>query len=285
MKALFQLMTAIPALLAGTPSGAQIKNVKTETVAVNGNCDMCRKTIETTAYSKKVSEAVWNKDSKTATLRFDSSKTTADAILKKIALAGYDNQNYLAPDAAYAKLSACCQYPRKQATAAAPQGSHEGMTSHDHAGMQHAAATGQVVAAAVYDAYFALKDALVKSDGAAASAKAAVLAEAVNALPMDKLSPTQHTVWMKYNTELASQAALIKGAKDLAKQRDAFSKLSAAMYEVVKAIKPGYPVYFDHCPMYNDGKGADWLSRESGIKNPYYGAQMLSCGSTRETIQ
>lgn len=285
MKALFQLMTAIPALLAGTPSGAQIKNVKTETVAVHGNCDMCRKTIETAAYSKKVSEAMWNKDSKTATLRFDSAKTTADAILKKIALAGYDNQGYLAPDAAYAKLSACCQYPRKNATAAAHHGAHGATVSHDDASSKGTAASSQVVTAAVYDAYFAVKDALVKSDATAAAAKAGALAEAVKAVPMDKLSSAQHMAWMKYDAELSNQAALIKGTTDLNKQRDAFSKLSTAMYEVMKAIKPGYHVYFDHCPMYNDGKGADWLSRESGIKNPYYGAQMLSCGSTKETIQ
>jgi hypothetical protein len=37
--------------------------------------------------------------------------------------------------------------------------------------------------------------------------------------------------------------------------------------------------------MYNDGKGANWLSKESAIKNPYYGSQMLSCGKTVETIK
>jgi hypothetical protein len=37
--------------------------------------------------------------------------------------------------------------------------------------------------------------------------------------------------------------------------------------------------------MYNDGKGANWLSKESTIKNPYYGSQMLTCGKTVETIK
>ncbi|HNK84737.1 MAG TPA: mercury transporter, partial [Flavobacteriales bacterium] len=42
------------------------------------------------------------------------------------------------------------------------------------------------------------------------------------------------------------------------------------------------PIYLDHCPMYNGG--ADWLSREKAIKNPYYGSSMLTCGSVKETI-
>jgi len=37
--------------------------------------------------------------------------------------------------------------------------------------------------------------------------------------------------------------------------------------------------------MYNDGKGANWLSTENGVKNPYYGSQMLNCGKTIETIK
>ena len=45
------------------------------------------------------------------------------------------------------------------------------------------------------------------------------------------------------------------------------------------------PVYFQHCPMANDGQGADWLSKESGIKNPYFGSMMLTCGKTVETLK
>ena len=57
------------------------------------------------------------------------------------------------------------------------------------------------------------------------------------------------------------------------------------MYELIKVSKPKDAVYYQHCPMYNNGKGANWLSKESAIKNPYYGSQMLTCGSTVETIK
>jgi hypothetical protein len=35
----------------------------------------------------------------------------------------------------------------------------------------------------------------------------------------------------------------------------------------------------------NGGKGANWVSKDNTIKNPYYGSQMLSCGKTLETIK
>ena len=60
--------------------------------------------------------------------------------------------------------------------------------------------------------------------------------------------------------------------------------LSKNMYASIKVSKQETPTYYHHCSMANNGKGADWLSKENAIKNPYYGSQMLSCGKTIETI-
>jgi hypothetical protein len=57
------------------------------------------------------------------------------------------------------------------------------------------------------------------------------------------------------------------------------------MYELLKVSKLETPVYYQFCPMAKGGKGANWLSKESAIKNPYYGAQMLTCGKVVETIK
>ena len=61
--------------------------------------------------------------------------------------------------------------------------------------------------------------------------------------------------------------------------------LSKDIYSLLKVAKYEVPVYFQHCPMYNDGKGANWLSKENAVKNPYYGSMMLTCGKTVETIK
>jgi Cu(I)/Ag(I) efflux system membrane fusion protein len=36
--------------------------------------------------------------------------------------------------------------------------------------------------------------------------------------------------------------------------------------------------------MANDNEGADWLSKEEQVQNPYFGDQMLTCGTVQETI-
>ena len=44
-----------------------------------------------------------------ATITYDSKVTNQDAILKRIALSGYDSDKFLAPDNAYSKLPAWIQ--------------------------------------------------------------------------------------------------------------------------------------------------------------------------------
>ena len=102
---------------------------------------------------------------------------------------------------------------------------------------------------------------------------------------MTKLSTAEHVVWMKVIKDLTTDAEKITTFKDVSKQREAFVWLSKKMHELAKVSKQDKPVYYQHCPMYNNGKGANWLSKESTVKNPYYGAQMLNCGSTVETLE
>lgn len=56
-------------------------------------------------------------------------------------------------------------------------------------------------------------------------------------------------------------------SKDIASQRKQFSPLSQNMYTLVKSMKPATPIYYQHCPMAFDGKGANWLSSEKAVKN------------------
>lgn len=289
MKAI--ILAGAVVLFSTTACQSQINNAKTEIVKVYGNCGMCETTIEKAANKKKISKADWNEETKMATVTYDSKKTTLDAVLKNIALAGYDNQSFLAPDAAYNKLPGCCKYDReKKQTAmvtqpakdtAAPKQNH---ANHQHDGMNNAAQETNLLTA-VFDNYFSLKDALVKTDGNTASAKAKDLQTAINAIKMDKLPMNVHTVWMKILNDLKEDAEHINGTKDISRQRDHFMSLSKNMYELIKVAKPTETVYYQFCPMANDGKGANWLSKEIGVKNPYYGSQMLTCGKTVETIK
>ena len=67
-----------------TVCNAQIKNSKTETVKILGNCEICESTIEKAGSLKKVAQVDLNKDTKMASITYDSSKTTKDEVLKRI---------------------------------------------------------------------------------------------------------------------------------------------------------------------------------------------------------
>jgi copper chaperone CopZ len=83
---------------------------KTEIIKVSGNCEMCKARIEKAAKIDGVSKAEWSEKAKTLTATFDPAKTSIDAIGKKIAAVGYDNEKAKATDVSYNKLPSCCQY-------------------------------------------------------------------------------------------------------------------------------------------------------------------------------
>lgn len=139
--------------------------------------------------------------------------------------------------------------------------------------------------ASVFEKYFEVKDALVKTDGKTASNKAKELTAAIKKVEMKQLTPEQHEVWMKVQADLTEDAEHISDTGDAKHQRDHFVTLSSAIYKLQKVSKTSAPVYYQFCPMANGGKGANWLSKEKAIKNPYYGSQMMTCGKTVETIQ
>jgi copper chaperone CopZ len=289
MKKIFSI--TVIGLLSIKTSYSQINNAKTETVKVYGNCSMCKSSIEKAANKKKVSKADWNIATKMASITYDSQKTSLDAVLKNIALAGYDNQSFLAPDAAYAQLPGCCKYNREKKQVVAVVQPEENMntpkqnhSNHQHDNTNNAAQEVNQLNA-VFESYFVLKDALVQNDGNTASGKAKVLKAAVYAVKMEKLPMDVHTVWMKLMNAFKEDAEHINGAKDISVQRDHFMSLSKNMYVLIKVAKPADAVYYQFCPMANDGKGANWLSKENAVKNPYYGSQMLTCGKTVETIK
>lgn len=101
-------------LLSVSFASAQIKNSKTETVKIYGNCGMCKKTIEKAGTIKNTAKVDWNVDSKMATLTFDSDQTNADEILKRIANAGYESDKFPASNSAYNQLPGCCQYDKPE---------------------------------------------------------------------------------------------------------------------------------------------------------------------------
>jgi copper chaperone CopZ len=283
MKSLNKTVAVIALLLSATFASAQIKNSKTENVKIFGNCGMCETKIEKAGNLKSTATVDWDKDGKIAVITYDTTKTNQDEILKRIALAGYDSEKFLAPENAYDKLPGCCQYDREAKVAVnMDMSAMENKSNHENHPEMNVAAEGQEYQLkAVFDNYFLLKDALVKTDAIMASMKAKDLLEAINAVKMENLKMDEHMVWMKVYKNLASDVKSISETKDINSQRDSFKSISKNMYELMKVSKTDTPTYYQYCPMVK----ANWLSKENEVKNPYYGSKMMNCGKTVETIK
>lgn len=296
MKSIVHIMLACIYMLAFNACNAQIKNQKVESVHIYGNCGTCETTIEKAGNIKKVAKVDWSKDSKMATLTYDSTKTNQDEILKRIALSGYDNDKFRAPDDVYAELPECCQYERSKKvityldtvkTDVVPPIKQDEIKMPVKENISNTEIVLQKKASLkpMFEMYFEIKNALVKSDAEAASSKASLMLSAINAVEMESLTTTEHKIWMTVLNDLKKDVTSISTNRKVADQRNSFTTLSRNMYALLKASKLDTPTYLQHCPMYDDGKGADWLSQENVVKNPYYGAEMLSCGKVTEIIK
>ena len=84
-----------------------------DSITVNGNCGMCKKTIEKSALEAGASTAFWDRKAKVLKIEFDGSKTNNEKIQKAVAKSGYDTEDFTAPNEAYENLEQCCQYDRK----------------------------------------------------------------------------------------------------------------------------------------------------------------------------
>lgn len=139
----------------------------------------------------------------------------------------------------------------------------------------------------VVAAYLPLKDKLVNDD-VQTQTEVAALARALRVVNMNLVLEDAHTVWMSTFNSIENDLILFKAAKNIEEQRGLFSRISNALYEAVAALgvqmEKDVPLYLDHCPMANGHDGGNWLSTDTAIKNPYFGAKMMKCGSIQDTL-
>ena len=134
--------------------------------------------------------------------------------------------------------------------------------------------------------YLAVKNSLAADDGTGAANASRDMMPALAALVQAPLSEDQRHTFMDLKDDLTEHAEHIStNATNIAHQREHFQMLSKDMLDLVKVFPHAQPLYKVNCPMYNKGKGADWISEFKEIKNPYLGKSMLTCGSVKETLK
>ena len=146
---------------------------------------------------------------------------------------------------------------------------------------------GTISLKGILDCYREMKNAFVKDDDATAAAAAnKMYKEAFADFNKNALTPDQLKIFNDIADDAKEHAEHIgSNAGNIKHQREHFDMLSKDIYQLVKAFGGGQKLYYDHCPMYNDGKGANWISETKEIANPYLGKSMPTCGTVKEELK
>ncbi len=134
--------------------------------------------------------------------------------------------------------------------------------------------------------YLQMKNALANDNGKDAASAGKAFVESMGKMDKTSLTTEKKKIWDDVSDDAKEMAEHIGSNGDkIEHQREHFDMLSTDMYDMVKTFGAGQALYKDFCPMYNDKKGAIWLSEIKEIKNPYFGKKMPTCGSVKEEIK
>jgi hypothetical protein len=138
----------------------------------------------------------------------------------------------------------------------------------------------------IVNGYLQLKNEFTKDNATGAATAGSSLETAIKNFDKTALTTTQKKAFEDIEDDAREHAAHIgKNGGNIAHQREHFEMLSKDMYDLVKTFDAEQALYKDFCPMYNNGKGASWISETKEIKNPYLGKAMPACGSIKEEIK
>ncbi len=134
--------------------------------------------------------------------------------------------------------------------------------------------------------YLQLKNALVNDDGKEAATAGKEITKAIHKVDEKLLTDEQRKIYDDVKDDVKEHAEHISANGDkIAHQREHFDILSKDMYDLVKVSHLNQTLFQDHCPMYNEGMGGNWLSELKEIKNPYLGKKMPACGEVKEELK
>jgi Cu(I)/Ag(I) efflux system membrane fusion protein len=174
------------------------------------------------------------------------------------------------------------------------------MTGHNHGGSQTTQMTSMSVASKkssisdeakkalepLFNSYFNMKKALVNDDFSKAKEAGKEMNNALSKVDMNLFKGDVHSLWMQHSSALKKSTQHIEHLSDIKAVRENFISISNAMIAIAESFDPASsPMYVQHCPMADTNRGADWLSMEKEIQNPYFGQDMLGCGEITNTIK
>lgn len=138
----------------------------------------------------------------------------------------------------------------------------------------------------LFNSYLSIKNALANDNFEQAIEEAKAFELELTRINMSIFKGEAHNVWMKHSAQAKKANYSLTKSKDIDLARKHFVTLSEQMVMLAKTFEPTQKtLYIQHCPMANEDNGADWISTEQEIKNPYFGEAMLKCGEVKTTIK
>jgi Cu(I)/Ag(I) efflux system membrane fusion protein len=135
----------------------------------------------------------------------------------------------------------------------------------------------------VVEAYLPLKDQMVATE-MVDKALIVPLREALGEVDMRLVKGDAHVYWMQQLEAVQAHANTLLKKDDVEAQRKQFGFLSQALINALTAFGVDGTYYVQFCPMAFDNAGANWLSNEEQIRNPYFGDMMLKCGTITDEL-
>ena len=127
------------------------------------------------------------------------------------------------------------------------------------------------------DQYYGVQKALAADDLKLAQSKANDLSGTAGKIAEESKEPKLATV--------GRTAKALADSKELKEARKAFGETSLALIDQLgKTPLAGTKYYILHCPMAKVGNG-DWIQPTPVTSNPYFGSEMLRCGSVKKEVK
>ena len=145
------------------------------------------------------------------------------------------------------------------------------------------------------NSYYNLSESFVNWDSTGVRTNARVLKDNIEAIQFDELkkdTAIQQTSF-SYVEKLNNNLDIIIKEQSLTASRKAFHSFSQNFYDLLRTVRyDESTIYLQECPMaFNDTEPGVWISKTSGIRNPYLGVQhpkyksgMLECGETKDSL-
>ncbi len=138
----------------------------------------------------------------------------------------------------------------------------------------------------VIDGYLKLKNALAADNSKDAADAGKSIVDALAGVNTEAMTAEQKQVYTGMVADIREHAEHTgTNGGNIAHQREHFEMLSKDVYDLVKTFGGGQKLYYAHCPMAFDNKGASWVSESEEIRNPYFGDEMLECGEVKEELK